>query len=104
MSELVRVSTENKVRTLTFANPRRLNGWTGSAASHPLAGFFEAFAGSRQLGHLVGRYASRVVAGVCGHTHKRVYPIDVDGIPWQNVGSDHENPAHVIIEIQSAVS
>jgi hypothetical protein len=63
--------------------------------------FFRAYLGNVRLGDLLRRHESRLVAIVCGHTHRKASPIDLGGFLGLNVGSDYGKPRGWLYETVS---
>jgi Icc-related predicted phosphoesterase len=60
--------------------------------------FFRAYLGNRSMGELLDGFRDRLLAVVCGHTHRLAGPIDLNGMTGVNVGSDYGDAKAVLYE------
>jgi len=65
----------------------------------PERAFFRAYLGNRGMGVMLRRHLHRLCGIVCGHTHRPAGPVDVNGVPGVNVGSDYGAPKAVVYEV-----
>jgi Icc-related predicted phosphoesterase len=54
--------------------------------------FFRAYLGNRSMGNLLRQARDKLVAVVCGHTHRRAGPLNLEGMTGINIGSDYGAP------------
>jgi len=67
----------------------------------PARDFFRAYAGSTMLGKVLNEFHQSIDLVVCGHTHQKVGPINVQGIKAVNVGSDYGKPNAILLDTLS---
>jgi Icc-related predicted phosphoesterase len=60
--------------------------------------FFRAYLGNERMGAMILQERERVVGILCGHTHRRVPPLDCGGFFGVNIGSDYGKPAGYLFE------
>jgi hypothetical protein len=63
--------------------------------------FFRAYLGNREMGAMLRQEKERIVGVVCGHTHREVSPMDLDGFFGINIGSDYGAPAAYLFETET---
>ena len=66
----------------------------------PPRAFFRAYLGNQRMGEMLRRYAHRLCGVVCGHTHRPAGPVDINGVPGINVGSDYGVPRGVVYAVE----
>jgi Icc-related predicted phosphoesterase len=54
--------------------------------------FFRAYLGNRLMGAAIWEFGKKVVAVVCGHTHRQAGPMKLGGMVGINIGSDYGDP------------
>ena len=65
----------------------------------PARAFFRAYLGNRGMGVMLRRHLHRLCGVVCGHTHRPAGPVNINGVPGVNVGSDYGAPRAVVYEV-----
>ena len=68
----------------------------------PARAFFRAYLGNRGMGVMLRRHLHRLRGIVCGHTHRPAGPLEINGVPAVNVGSDYGAPKAVVYEVQES--
>jgi 3',5'-cyclic AMP phosphodiesterase CpdA len=63
--------------------------------------FFRAYLGNRAMGEMLLRRRQEVQAVICGHTHRRVEPADLEGFWGANIGSDYGRPKTLVLALES---
>ncbi|MBV9390415.1 MAG: metallophosphoesterase [Verrucomicrobia bacterium] len=58
--------------------------------------FYRAYLGNRTMGSVLERYRNKIVAIICGHTHRPFGPANVNGFIGINIGSDYGDPRAVL--------
>lgn len=66
----------------------------------PARAFFRAYLGNRGMGVMMQRHLHRLCGVVCGHTHRPAGPVNINGVPGVNVGSDYGSPRAVVYEVE----
>ena len=66
----------------------------------PIRAFFRAYLGNHAMGEMLRLNSARIVAVVCGHTHRTVAPIDLGGFTGVNVGSDYGEPRALVVDTE----
>jgi Icc-related predicted phosphoesterase len=54
--------------------------------------FFRAYLGNRLMGAAIWEFRQKVIAVVCGHTHREAGPLKIGGMIGINIGSDYGDP------------
>jgi Icc-related predicted phosphoesterase len=54
--------------------------------------FFRAYLGNRAMGAVLRNVKDKLLAVVCGHTHRQAGPVKLDGVVGINIGSDYGHP------------
>ena len=62
--------------------------------------FFRAYLGNRAMGEMILRRRQQIQAVICGHTHRRVEPAQLDGFWGANIGSDYGRPRTLVLEVE----
>ena len=63
-----------------------------SESPHSVYAFFRAYLGNRSMGAALWASREKVMAVVCGHTHRVAGPMKLGGITGINIGSDYGDP------------
>jgi len=64
--------------------------------------FFKAYLGNRSMGAALWESRHKLVGVVCGHTHRRAGPINLDGMIGINIGSDYGDPQAALFSSDSS--
>jgi predicted phosphodiesterase len=85
---------------LSHTVPRsEVNGHHGSTAEKSL--FLNAFSGTSRLEKVIreGVGETTGLIAAAGHTHRRIAPLEIDGVTYLNAGGDYGKPHLEIIEL-----
>jgi Icc-related predicted phosphoesterase len=63
--------------------------------------FFRAYLGNRSMGILLREARDKLIAVVCGHTHRRAGPMNLGGMIGVNIGSDYGAPKATLFSCDS---
>lgn len=68
----------------------------------PARAFFRAYLGNRGMGMMLQRHLHRLCGIACGHTHRSAGPVNINGVPGVNIGSDYGAPRAVVYEVEES--